>query len=414
VVATLHVGGAGVSAFLFVVPPLAGHVNPTIGVAAALAARGHRVAWVGQPDVIAPMLAPGATVYPCDGVTVDDDAVHRPPTMRGPAALKFLWEKFFIPLAERMVPGVHAAVTDFQPDVLVVDQHTIAGALVADALGMPWATASTTSAELTEPLAAMPKVLAWVREQLAELQRGLGGAAAGVGDPRISPYLVLAFTSDALTGPGPAAVFGDRLAFLGPSIAPRPANVDFPWSWLDGAAPTVLVSLGTVNDDAGGRFLCEAVDAVAARPWLRAVVVDPSGAVTATPGNVLLRPRVPQLELLPRMAAVLCHAGHNTVCEALFHGLPLVVAPIRDDQPVIAQQAVDAGAAVRVRFGRAGAAHIGAALDEVLTVPTYRAAAQRIGASFRTAGGADTAADLLVALGSRGADLRTSARQRRS
>lgn len=45
------------SRFLFVVPPLVGHVNPAVGVAAELAARGHRIAWAGLPEVIGPLAA---------------------------------------------------------------------------------------------------------------------------------------------------------------------------------------------------------------------------------------------------------------------------------------------------------------------------------------------------------------------
>ncbi|MGY0063497.1 glycosyltransferase [Streptomyces sp. LZ34] len=86
---------------------------------------------------------------------------------------------------------------------------------------------------------------------------------------------------------------------------------------------------------------------------VRAVVVDPAGSVTGAGENILLRPHVPQLPLLARVDAVVCHAGHNTVCEALWHGVPLVVAPIRDDQPIVAGQVTDAGAGVRLRFGRA-------------------------------------------------------------
>jgi UDP:flavonoid glycosyltransferase YjiC (YdhE family) len=140
------------------------------------------------------------------------------------------------------------------------------------------------------------------------------------------------------------------------------------------------------------------VTAVGERPGIKAVVVDPAGQIGTAPGNVLLRRRVPQLDLLPRMAAVACHAGHNTVCESLYHGVPLVVAPIRDDQSVIAQQVTDAGAAIRLRFGRAQAAHIGAALDTVLTDHVYRNNAHRIGESFRAAGGAEAAAGHLEVL----------------
>jgi MGT family glycosyltransferase len=379
-----------VSRFLFVVPPLAGHVNPTIGVAAALVRRGHQVAWAGQPDVVRALVGSHATLYPCAAPSLDDDAAHRPPTMRGPAALKFLWERILIPLAELMVADVRAAVAAFGPNALIVDQHAVAGALVGAADGIPWATASVTSGEFAEPQASMPKVLSWVREQLADLQHRMGSDTLAAGDPRFSPHLVLAFTSEALTGPVDA--LGDRIRFVGPSIAARPVSVDFPWPWLDRPGPTVLVTLGTVNADAGVRFLRESVRAIAERPGIKAVVVDPADTVGPAPDNVLLRPRVPQLDLLPRMAAVVCHAGHNTVCESLYHGVPLVVAPIRDDQPVIAQQVTDAGAAIRLRFGRADAGHIGAAIDALLTDDAYRENARRIGKSFRTAGGAEAAA----------------------
>jgi UDP:flavonoid glycosyltransferase YjiC (YdhE family) len=65
---------------------------------------------------------------------------------------------------------------------------------------------------------------------------------------------------------------------------------------------------------------------------------------------------------------------------------------------VVAAQVVAAGAGVRVRFGRADANRLGQALDAVLTEPVHRAAAQRIQASFRSAGGAAAAAGHLEQL----------------
>ncbi|MGF1431958.1 glycosyltransferase [Kitasatospora sp. LaBMicrA B282] len=378
------------SRVLFVVPPLVGHVNPTVGVAAELTARGHTAAWAGLPDPVRALAGPHAEVFPCGAPA--GEQVGRPPELRGVAALKFLWEAFLVPLAEAMAPGVAAAVRSFRPDLLVVDQQAVAGALVAERLGLPWATSATTSAEFTGALSGLPLVDGWISGLLADLRRRLG-APPGSGDPRFSPRLTLAFTTAELTGPvtsppGP-------IRFVGPSITTRPTGPDFPWPWLDPDRATVLVTLGTANSDTGAAFLTACRQALHARAdRVQAVIVDP-GAVLGQPPpgpDLLVLPSIPQLPLLARTAAVICHAGHNTVCEALWHGVPLVVAPIRDDQPVVAGQVVAAGAGLRVRFGRADAALLGRALDAVLDDPAYRTAAHRIGASFRAAGGATAAA----------------------
>jgi len=376
-----------VSRFLFVVPPLVGHINPAIAVAEELGRRQHEVAWAGDADVLAALLPASADIWPCPA----PDPPERPAELRGFAALKFLWEQVLVPLAESMTPAVTQAVAQFRPDALIVDQQAIAGALVAERSGLPWATSATTSSELVDPLAAMPKVQQWLAELLDGLRQRAGDPSATT-DLRFSPQLVLAFTTRALVGDD-APVAGE-VCFLGPMQRAVPGDVGISAS----SRPLVFVSLGTVNADTGRRFLNACVDALRARPQLRAVVVAPDGVLDDGPGNVLVRPHVSQLAVLAQASAVVCHGGHNTVCEALSFGLPLVVAPIRDDQPIVAEQVVRAGAGVRLRFDRADAGQIGAALDAVLGEPAYATGAKRVQESFRAAGGAQEAADRLEKL----------------
>ncbi len=420
--------------FLFAVPPLSGHVNPTVAVGEALTADGHEVAWVGPPVVVSQLLAPDARLFPA-GEELGGETVatvrERATGMRGPAAFKFLWEEFLLPLARLTEPGIDRAADQFAPDVLVADQQAIAGAIVARRRGITWATSATTPAELSRPFELLPKVGEWVRQLLVDIQLEMGTPKelASQGDLRFSDQLILAFTTEHLMGAAAAAVPAST-AFVGPALGGRPQTSDFPWEWLRDGAASILVSLGTVNVGAGDRFFAavlEALDgltvpmpsaegkgnsegpvqaaverpvkAAVERP-VQAVIVAPPDRFASAPSNVLVRESVPQLELLGHLDAVVCHGGNNTVCESLGQGLPLVLAPIRDDQPIVAEQVVEAGAGLRVRFGRVKAAELRAVLTAVLCETRYRTAAREIQESFRVAGGASAAARRLETLAS--------------
>ncbi|MFC7450980.1 glycosyltransferase [Rhodococcus daqingensis] len=386
------------SRFLFVVPPLTGHINPSVAVGAALTQRGHDVSWVGHLEALTPLLPAHAAVFPV-AHDVSGEALHalagRWLQLRGTAELRFFWEEFLVPLAQQMLPAVEAAVDAFAPDVVVSDQQALAGALVARRAGLPWATSAITSSELVRPLAAMPKVEEWVTECMTSFQR-----VHGVADPvdlRWSEHLVLIYSTAALIGSVDS--LPPHYALTGPVLTARPDTIPFPWEWLDPGRRTVLASLGTLNVGVGERFFRTLVDAVADEgDRLQLIIVAPPDMLESPPPHVLVRESVPQLSLLDHVDAVVTHAGHNTVCESLAHGLPLVVAPIRDDQPIVAQQVVDAGAGIRVKFARIRPPELREAVRAVLAEPSYRERARRIAESFASAGGAATAADRLEQL----------------
>jgi MGT family glycosyltransferase len=375
---------------------LTGHIMPTVAVAAALSERGHEVAWAGNSGYLAGVLPPGRQVFAVDSEFAGEPLSERLVRWRGlraATAFRFFWDDFLIPLAHSMVPGVRQAVAEFAPDVVFADQQALAGALVARERGIAWATSATTTAELTGQYETMPKLGIWAQEQLTEFQK-----TYGVADPvdlRFSDRLIIAFsTLELLAPPEPPAA---HIAFVGPAFGARGTPVAFDWDWLDPARKQILISLGTVNADAGERFFRVALEAVAPLADVQAVVNAPAEGLDP-PSNVLLAARTPQLELLPHLQAVVCHAGHNTTCEALAHGIPLVVAPIRDDQPAVSAQVTAAGAGIRVKFGRVSAEELRAAIREVLDDPEYAAGAARIAKSFEAAGGAVAAAARLEGL----------------
>jgi MGT family glycosyltransferase len=276
--------------------------------------------------------------------------------------------------------------------VLAVDQQAVAGALVARRRRLPWATLSTTSAGVTDPLATLPQVKEWLRGLFDTLARE---AEVEPVDQEMSPRLVIAFTTAALVGP--LDRFPAHYRFVGPSIHDRPEATPFPWELLRDDVPRVLVSMGTVNAEASGRFYATALAALRDEP-VQVIVAAPPELVGEVPANAIVRRYVPQLALLPYMTGVICHGGHNTVCESLAHGRPLVIAPIKDDQPIVADQVVAAGAGLRVKFGRVQAVELRDAVRRVLGEPSFGTAAETVRDSFAAAGGASAAADALEAL----------------
>ncbi len=380
--------------FLFVVPPLAGHVNPTVSVAKELLARGHEVAWVGHRGAIEPWLPGGANLFPvedCGSPLLAAQRAAMARTVRGLESLRFLFDDFLLPLARMMLADVERAVEVFRPSVLVVDQQALAGRLVARRRGLAWASFATTSTLLTDPVPELPKVGEWLCQRLASLD--LEAALTPTEDFGLSPHLVIVFSTEALMG---AKVLPAHFHFVGPSLSDRPDPTPFPWDWFR-AVPRILVTLGTVNVDRGSHYFKTALEAFQDQP-LQVVLVAPPELVGPAPENVLVRVHIPQLAVLPHVNAIVCHGGHNTVCEALANGLPLVLAPIKDDQMQIARQVVGAGAGIKLRFGRFTAADLRQSAERALGDPKFRDAAKRIQASFAAAGGARRAAELLKGL----------------
>ncbi|OKJ09257.1 glycosyltransferase [Kitasatospora sp. CB01950] len=381
------------SRFLMVVPPLAGHVNPASGIANELVARGHQVAWTGTETMLRPLLGPDARIFGTG------NRMFRAMGGHGLASLRSLWEGFVVPYARFTLKPLDAVVREFRPDALLVDQHTPAGALVAHRHGLPWASLAPGAMELGRPYRALPQVEAWTAGLLAGLWERARLPADEFIDPRFSPHLLLATTGRALLGDLPTP---PHHALVGPVLTPRPADPAFPWERLERGRRTVLVTMGTMSDAVGADFLHRTVEALALLGGdVRAVIAAPRGALPAAlPDSVVVVDRAPILELLSggRLDAVLCHGGMNTVVESLAHGVPVLAAPIRNDQPFVAQRVVEAGAGLRVPFARVSPPVIAERLRRVLDEPSHRTAAESIGRQLLSGGGALAAADRMEAL----------------
>ncbi len=147
------------------------------------------------------------------------------------------------------------------------------------------------------------------------------------------------------------------------------------------AEPLVVVGMSSTyqqQTDALRRI----VEALAALP-VRAVVttghaVDP--AQVPGRGKVQVVRSAPHSQLFPHAAVVITHAGHGTLIKALAAGVPAVCMPFGRDQGDNVTRAARHGVAIGLKR-TASPAQIAAAVQKVLSEPSYRQAAQRLGDS---------------------------------
>jgi zeaxanthin glucosyltransferase len=375
-----------VARFLFVVLPLSSHYNAALAIGQALVEGGHEVAWCGPEREMRPLVGPDATVYGTGKRT------YREYGETGMTALKVLWDGYLMPLNRFILGAVDRAVVDYRPDVVVADQYALAGALAAYRHGVRWASLCISFLELAGHVDDLPDLPGWIREKLDQAWAMADLPVDEDVDLRFSPYLVIGLTTTALTGPTPLL---RPCRLTGPALGARPNDPPFDWSRWDPERRHVLVTIGTLSEHMARDFYQRMTAAAESLAGVQTVIVAPPAAVPDPPPGVLVVPRVPMLELMPHLDAVVCHGGMGTITEALAHGVPLVVAPIRHDQPLMACQVTGAGAGIEVPFATVRPPGLANAVRAVLDVPGYRSRARDIGASFRAAGGAAGAAAAL-------------------
>ncbi|HEY3479889.1 MAG TPA: glycosyltransferase, partial [Streptomyces sp.] len=235
---------------LFVLPPLSGHLLPALSLAAELARRGHLVAWAGPEPLLRAVLGSEALIMPTGS------RLFREQALGGTAAIRTLWQDFVVPYTRFTLPKVRQAVRDWRPDLVLVDQHSPAGALAAQRYGIPWAGFAPSSMELGRPPLDEPDLEEWQRDLLRDLWRRAGFDAADFADPRFSARLIVACSAPVLLGvvpdgtaPGslPSTPLPAQCEVVGPLLTDRPTTVGFPWELLREDRRRVLVTLGTLS-----------------------------------------------------------------------------------------------------------------------------------------------------------------------
>ena len=194
------------------------------------------------------------------------------------------------------------------------------------------------------------------------------------------------------------ASFDATFHFIGPSVAERAETVDFPWERVR-ARRVVYISMGTLfNENAAFYRTC--YQALGAEDCQ--VILSTGGNVAladlgAAPDNFIIRPYVPQLEVLSLAAAFVSHGGMNSVNESLMYGVPLVVIPQMGEQHINGRRVEELGAGLVLSNAEAGPARLRHSVRRLLDDAQFRQGAAGVRESYANAGGVARAAGLIRA-----------------
>jgi len=339
-----------------------GHLLPTFKLARRLAARGHRVCYLGIPDAADLVRRAGFAMTPIL------ESVFPPGSLRAGAAAakngdpdRHLDERLLTAMAQGTdLDGPLRAV---RPSLLLTTSFQGARALVLHyryrlpvVLLTTWLRPGTRAeyldsleATLAGPHGGGDALVALARHVHPEIRR-LRDATA--------PFLrmrELILCPEDLEIPDPARPPERETFYIEASIdLDRRDEGSLPA--LDPARRLLYVSLGSqvtkLDRETGARFFRAVIAALADEPGWQ-LVLSTRGILAAAdlpplPTWITVTPWVPQLEILRHAALMITHGGLGTVKECLFHGVPMIAFPLMDDQPANARRIVHHG------FGLAG------------------------------------------------------------
>lgn len=393
--------------------PEYGHMNATYPLIAELVRRGEQVTYYATEAFRASIEQTGANF-----ASYGDVDRFTPPAHTGGLHSVMAWE---IELAEQLLPQLVQEVRDAHPDYLLIDSMCVWGNLLRQVLALPAIAMASVFVPNDEHVSVEDLIQAAYGSAPKEvLLAGIDAMNSYIECSRridrrfgtVSPNLVeffsnrqalnLLFTSREFHPGGEH--FDDSYRFVGPmfnSLRIEPdADEILP---LRRDLPLIYISLGTIYNDRPD-FYRACIEAYGDGPFSVLIAtgnkVDPA-SLGKIPENILLRERVPQLDVLRQASLFVTHGGMNSASEALASGVPLLIFPQHGDQHLVAGRVVEIGAGLRISPLDMGPNRLRALTETVLHTPSFAASAREIAVQFARCGGAQAAADAVMEFSNR-------------
>lgn len=422
--------------FLFSVWPFPGHINPSMAVAHALAARGHEIGFYTGARASTTVLGEGFRHFGFE--QVNEERLYQ--TVMSPKHSTNAWKhpfRLINALREWLVSTLPAQVRDLEklldrwkPDIIVCDvtmwgpplilreTRRVPVAILAYAVGcmIPGPGVPPWGLGLPKPTSWGTRLLNRVVEALTErrvesFRRDVNRVRSRYGLERLDvPVHNFLGTLPLYIVPSAPELDYDRsdlpesVHYVGPLVWNRTNAASLP-SWLverTGDRPLVHVTEGTMH--AWKPFLLRA--AARGLADLPLDVIMTSGdyrnpgelGLNPLPPNVRLERWVPHSELLQRTDVLVTTGGAGTVLTALKAGVPMVVVPTEWDKPDNAQRVVEAKCGIRLSPRRCTPKRLRHAVERILDDPSFLRNAQRLAAALVARGGAQRACEQLEAM----------------
>ncbi|MEU3246150.1 MULTISPECIES: macrolide family glycosyltransferase [unclassified Streptomyces] len=373
-----------------------GHVAPSLGVARALVAGGHRVTYVVDERYASLVEEAGARAVTYTSARGEFYRAADP----APGQLAAEGYALLVDTIETVFPAALTALAQDPPDAVLYDfENVAAGRVAARVLGaLPVQMFPSHAANETFSLRAQM----WDRADPV-MAKGAGVLIEfmgehGIGLDEMSRYgtewdehnLVFLPRDFQIEGD----TFDDRFAFVGPMVTEAPAGL---WSPPADGRRTALVSLGTESGDRGD-FFRTCAQAFDPASW-HVVMTLGHGADHAQlgplPPHVEIHDWLPHPAVLPHADVLVCHAGMGSLMEALYFATPVVAIPRAHELGLSAERLEQCGVGRTLSRTGLDAQVLARTVNGLLADPRTPGALRRMREAVRGAGGAVRAADTL-------------------